>query len=263
MRIVLLDDEIQSLELLEDALREVVPEAEIISYTSPKLLLKALDNLQADVYFLDVQMPNLSGISIAEKIKSINECSNLVFVTGYESYKADAMDLYASAYLLKPVSSQGVREALQHLRYDIQKKLTANLYAQAFGFFAFYVDSRAVTFHRRKSKELLAYLIDRRGEIVSRQQLTYILFEDEGHSRNSQKNLHTVYKTLCSDLEMVGAAHILKSHTEGLSIDVNAISCDLYEFLDGNSNLYQGYYMEDYEWGEYFKGRQFRLSLGK
>lgn len=258
MRIILLDDEILSLELLENAIREVMPEAEILSYTSTRLFLEALDNLRADVYFLDIQMPNFSGITIAKKIKEKNERSNLVFVTGYEVYKAEAMDLYASAYLLKPVSPKTVREAFHHLRYGTQKMFLQKPHAQTFGLFNLYVDGRAVTFHRRKSKELLAYIIDRRGEIVSRQQLTYILYGDESHSRSSQKKLHTVYKTLCSDLEQVGAAHILQSYPEGLSIDANEITCDLYEFFDGNTALYKGLYMEDYEWGEAFKGEFIR-----
>jgi len=257
MRIILLDDEPLSLELLEDAIREVIQEVDIFPYNSAKRFLEDLNNLRADVYFLDIQMSNYSGIAIAEKIKEKNERSNIVFVTGYDSYKAAAMDLYASAYLLKPVSPQNVREALQHLRYATTQKLLQKPYVQTFGLFAFYVDGRAVTFHRRKSKELLAYLIHRRGEIISRQHLTYILYEDETHSRSSQKNLYTVYKALCNDLELAGVSHILQSYPEGLSIDRNEISCDLYEYLKGNIALYKGYYMEDYEWGEAFKGLTF------
>lgn len=263
MRIVLLDDEILSLELLEDTIREVIPYAEIILFNSTTQFLEDLDNLMADVYFLDIQMSNHSGIDVAKKIKEKNEHSNLVFVTGYDNYKADAMDLYASAYLLKPVSVQIVREAFSHLRYNIHKELKAKPFVQTFGIFTFFVDGLAITFHRRKSKELLAYLISRRGEIVSRQQLTYILYEDESHSRNSQKKLHTVYKALYSDLELVSAEHILRNQPEGLSIDANAITCDLYEYLDGNSSLYDGYYMEDYAWGEQFKGCQWGCQWGR
>ncbi len=255
MRIVLLDDEKLSLELLEDTIREVMPYADIFSYTSSTNLLMDLNNLYADVYFLDIQVPNISGIDIARRIKERNDKSNIVFVTSFENYKADAMDLYASAYLLKPVSAKNIREAFIHLRYAAPQKLVPKPSVQTFGMFTIYVDGRAVTFHRRKSRELLAYLISRRGEIVSRQQLTYILYEDESHSRGSQKKLHTVYKALCEDLESVGVAHILQSCPEGLSINANEITCDLYDYLDGNSSLYKGYYMEDYEWGEAFKGQ--------
>lgn len=258
MRIALLDDEINALKLLEDSLREIVPDVEIYAYSSALAFLEALDNLWADVYFLDIEMPVFSGITIAQKIIEKNECANIIFVTGHNSYKADAMDLYASAYLLKPVSTPTVRKALQHLRYDVLKKLSQKPYVRTFGMFSLYVGGRAVTFHRRKSKELLAYLIHRRGAIVSRQQLTYILYEDEAHSRNGQKKLYAVYKTLCRDLEAVGAAYILQKQPEGLSIDIRAISCDLYEFLNGHTALYHGFYMEDYEWGEGFKGELMR-----
>jgi len=256
MRIVLADDEVLSLELLENAVREVIPYADIFSYDNPRKMLDDLDKFSADVYFLDIQMPYMSGLEVVKKIREINEKTNIVFVTGYGDYKADAMDLYASAYLLKPVSTQSIREAFMHLRYSFSPGPTAKPLVQTFGFFTFYVDGRAVTFHRRKSKELLAYLISRRGEIVSRQQLTYILYEDESHSRSSQKKLHTVFKALCDDLEHVGAGHILQNSSEGLSIIPGEITCDLYEYLDGDSSLYKGYYMEEYEWGEQFKGKR-------
>ena len=75
-----------------------------------------------DILFLDVEMPGLSGISLAKKIRQTDENIQLVFVTGYSDYIAEGYDVSALHYLIKPVQEKKLSDVLQKAISLIQKK---------------------------------------------------------------------------------------------------------------------------------------------
>lgn len=75
------------------------------AFTSAAELLKALESGSGfDLYILDVLMPEMSGIQLAQTIRSGNEQAEIVFLTISREYAVDAFSVHASGYLLKPVS---------------------------------------------------------------------------------------------------------------------------------------------------------------
>ena len=74
-----------------------------------------------DILFLDVEMPGLSGISLAKKIRQTDENIQLVFVTGYSDYIAEGYDVSALHYLIKPVQEKKLSDVLQKAISLIQK----------------------------------------------------------------------------------------------------------------------------------------------
>ncbi len=75
------------------------------TFFSPTELLSCLeDNGGFDLYILDIVMPRISGIALAEKIRSRGERAEIVFLTFSREYAVDAFTVRASGYLLKPVS---------------------------------------------------------------------------------------------------------------------------------------------------------------
>ncbi|MCF6094976.1 LytTR family DNA-binding domain-containing protein [Microaerobacter geothermalis] len=80
-------------------------------------LLELNDKYQPDVIFLDIHMPGLSGIKVAEKIKADNPNAPLiVFTTAYDEYALQAFDLEAVDYLLKPYDTGRFKEAINRIR---------------------------------------------------------------------------------------------------------------------------------------------------
>ncbi|WLI88644.1 LytTR family DNA-binding domain-containing protein [Massilia sp. R2A-15] len=73
---------------------------------------------EPDVAFLDIRMPGLSGLEVAERIGKL---AHVVFVTAYDQYAVDAFDAGAVDYLLKPVEADRLQKAVARLR----EKLTA------------------------------------------------------------------------------------------------------------------------------------------
>ena len=68
---------------------------------------------EPDVVFLDIRMPGLSGLEVAERI---GKRAHVVFVTAYDQYAVDAFDAGAVDYLLKPVQAERLQRALARLR---------------------------------------------------------------------------------------------------------------------------------------------------
>ena len=63
------------------------------------------DQEPADVAFLDIRMPGMDGLTLAELITGLPEPPRIVFVTAYDAHAVDAFELQAADYLLKPVSA--------------------------------------------------------------------------------------------------------------------------------------------------------------
>ena len=78
--------------------------------------LKFVAKNDIDIIFLDVQMPELSGIEFAQTISDFNIQPNIVFVTAHDQYLLDALRLNALDFLLKPVDFSELQEAVQRIK---------------------------------------------------------------------------------------------------------------------------------------------------
>jgi DNA-binding LytR/AlgR family response regulator len=77
---------------------------------------------EPDVVFLDIRMPGLSGIEVAERIGAM---AHVVFVTAYDQYAVDAFDAGAVDYLLKPVQADRLDKAVARLREKLGQRHSA------------------------------------------------------------------------------------------------------------------------------------------
>ena len=78
--------------------------------------LEALERLRPDLVFLDIQMPGLSGFEVARRVVATGATSQIVFVTAFDQYAAEAFEVNAVDYLLKPVERQRLEQAVQRVR---------------------------------------------------------------------------------------------------------------------------------------------------
>jgi len=249
MIIYAVDDEPFALALLCDSLRAVVPDAEIHDFQNPLMLLEAAEKVIPDVAFLDIEMRQMTGLELARRLTDISSSVNIIFVTGYSQYMGEAFDLFASGYLQKPVREDAIQQQMRHLRYTPVNQ--SGIFARTFGAFDLLVGDSPVHFRRAKSKELLAYLIDRRGAAVPRTELASVLFNDDVFTRSQQNYLSILARTLEEDLDAAGADHLFFRQASSFWIDTKRFSCDLYDCLNGNSasiHLFRGKYMDTYPW---------------
>lgn len=254
MRILAVDDERIALELLLDAIRAACPDAEVGGFRDPGELLACARRAPVDVAFLDIQMRGMSGLALAKALKDIDPDVNVVFVTGYAQYTGEAIGLRASGYVMKPPTKEKIEAELQNLRRPVREERTEKrLRAQCFGNFEVFLDGRPLRFQKEKTKELLAYLVDRQGAAVNSAELCAVLWEDEPDTPALKTRLRKLCSDLRATLEQAGVGEVFLKERNSFAVDKTQLDCDFYRFLAGDvraANAYHSEYMAQYSWAE-------------
>jgi len=248
MKIFAIDDEKASLYFLTKAIAEACPNDEFKTFEDCNEFLESFKSELPDIVFLDVEMPEMTGIELAKKLIEIKSNINIVFATAFSSYALEAFKLNATSYIVKPASKDKVINALSHLRFNPKKEIVI----KTFGSFDIFFKDEPIKFRSNKSKEILAYLVDRQGVIVSKKELGGILYEDD-YSRSTQAILSRNIQYLQEDLNNAGINDFFYNENGGYWIDLSKTDCDLVKYLEGDHNLFKGEYLEQYEWAEYRK----------
>ena len=196
MKIIAVDDEKLALDTLVDSIEKAVPDASITGFRKPEDALTYVRENDCEIAFLDIKMRGMTGLELAKRLKDIRGEINIIFVTGYSEYSLDAFRLYASDYLLKPATPDAVKQAMEHLRTPVKPIQTKRVRFQCFGNFEVYVDNKPLIFGRAKSKELLAYLVDRMGASATMGELMAIMWDDGADTSSRQSNLRNLIADL-------------------------------------------------------------------
>ena len=257
MNILAVDDEYFALELMKSALEEVAGGSTVYLCRDVVSALQTAAKTRIDVAFLDIHMPGMSGIELAHELKKLNEKVNIVFATGYSEYMKAGIDLRLSGYIMKPVTPEAVRTELENLRHPIEWNAEKRIKILTFGNFDVFVDGSPVKFERKQSKEILAYLVDKRGTSATYAELAAILWEDEEYDRTKQKNLQVYIAGLVKSLHAVEVRDLILKSRQGILVNTKIVDCDYYRFLEGDTraiNSFTGQYMSAYSWAEFTVG---------
>lgn len=254
MNILTVDDEPSALRLLTKNVRELLPEATVADFQNPEQALEWAKTHSCDIAFLDIELGSMNGIELGKRLKERNPKTNLIFVTGYLEYAVSAYALRASGYLAKPASREAIRIELENLRYPMPKPQTQNrINVHCFGNFEVFFDGKPLDFKRSKTKELFAFLIDRKGARVTSGEICARLWEDDSSDKQQKDYLRHLVMDLSRTLEEIGESDILIRSHNGYTINPNRVACDYYDYLNNVPyavRAYQGEYMQQYSWAE-------------
>ena len=109
MIVIAVDDERFALENLVESIEQASPDAQIHRFRYPEDALDFAKANHVDVAFLDVEMIDMNGVELAERLKLYHPNINIIFSTGYGHYRDAAFDLHASGYLTKPITPEKVK----------------------------------------------------------------------------------------------------------------------------------------------------------
>ena len=179
MNILAVDDEYYALELMKRALEEVAGASTVYLCRDVRSALDTAMKTKIDVAFLDIHLPEKNGIELALDLKKLNPKVNIVFATGFSEYMKEGIDLRMSGYVLKPVTPEAVRTELENLRNPIEWNPEKRIKILTFGNFDVFIDGNPLKFERKQAKEILAYLVDKRGTSATYTELAAMLWEDE------------------------------------------------------------------------------------
>lgn len=257
MEIIAFDDEKLALQDLVETIETTIPESKVHSFQSSDKALEFAGVRNVHIAFLDIVSDGLSGIELAKKFKDIRNDINIIFVTNYSEYALDAFFMYASGYVLKPITKEKILEQLENLRNPAPYPDEKRIRVQTFGNFQVFCDNEPLHFSRKKSKELFAYLVNKRGSGCGSKEIATILYEEVPYGRSVQSQVQTAISTMIKTFENVGEFNIISKKHNSVSVNVDEIECDYYRFLKGDVqaiNSYSGEYMTNYEWADFVIG---------
>lgn len=114
LKAILVDDELPSLQNLQQKLVEFCPDISVIAMSQkPEEAIQLIEYHQPDVIFLDIEMPRMNGFKMLEEIKEKN--FDIVFITAYNHYAIDAIRISAFDYLVKPVPVRDLQNSVNRL----------------------------------------------------------------------------------------------------------------------------------------------------
>ena len=245
---IAVDDEVLMLGALVKAVKESPDIAEVTKFSDCEEALEFVKNSFVDIAFLDINMRGMGGLALAEKIIAIRPNCKIVFCTGYEEYAIPAFKLHASGYLMKPISAKDVQAEIDNIKgvRQTEKLLTV----KCFGNFEVYVKNEKLMFKRLKTKELFAFLIDRKGAGMTAKQICAVLFPDDTDDSKNASYLRQLVLDLKNTLKSVGAENVLRHETPCYRVDTSLIQCDYLSYLETGKPEFYGEYMMQYSWAE-------------
>lgn len=246
------DDEAALLAELVRAVEASPDVTEAVRFQKCSEVLEWAQDHRPDVAFLDIRMRGMTGLELAEQLQERYPELPVVFCTGYSEYAVDAFRLHVAGYLMKPVRPEDVQREL-----DIICEKTGigapQVSIQCFGNFEVFVDGKVLHFKRKRAKELLAYLVDRRGSLVSSKEICTVMWEDDDQIERNMMHLYKLFGDLRKALAEVGAEDLLIRGKQDYAIDTAKVDCDYYRFLAGDpiaAKKFYGEYMTQYSWAE-------------
>ena len=115
LRALVVDDERPALDELCYLLERDDRVGEVLTTDSATEGLRILRDLDVDVVFLDIQMPGLTGLELAQVLSRFRTPPRIVFVTAHETHAVEAFDVDAADYVLKPVRADRLAEAVRRV----------------------------------------------------------------------------------------------------------------------------------------------------
>lgn len=285
LKAILVDDEQLALEFLERKLQDIGSITIVEKYI--QIDIHQLESIveDIDIAFLDVEMPHLNGLELAELILAINPQIHIVFVTAFSQYAVEAFELNAIDYIIKPAEVNRLKQTIDRIetamkRAIVDRKPSTNiLQIQLCHEFSIKMEnnkSEIIKWRTSKAKEVFLYLLHHRGELVRKSTLIELIWSDFEPDKAFPQLYTTVYH-IRNTLHTYENHISIKNVMDGYILTTNNVQIDIYEWSELVENLppisedtinayettmalYKGGYLENenYMW---LASEQYRLNI--
>jgi len=252
LRAITVDDEFSNQILLKRFVEKESLVEVVAQFTEPLSLLEQVEAIQPDVAFVDIEMPVMNGLELAEKLLPLCPDTHIVFVTAYSQYAIEAFRVNALDYLLKPIDAEEMKRVLHKLMSSMDPKphvqpldipiLIPQCRIQTLGDFEVHGthSKPPVQWLTAKVEELLAYLVMHADKSVGKETLCEVLWPDSDYEKGLMNLYTTVYrlrKTLlreCVSLQIICGKDGYQVQTEGCVLDFKDFERLTYDIEDKN-----------------------------
>lgn len=260
IRIAAVDDEKHVLERFEKLACEF-DDIELCGlFETGEQLLSYLETHCLDAVFLDIEMPEVSGLEISHKLLNLNETINIVFLTAFNQYAVEAFEVEAIDYILKPLTEARLGKTLSRLQ---KKKTTIKQPVKpiihCIGDYEVIVE-KTLSWKNSKAKEVLAFLTQKGGRPANWEKIADAVWP-EYNAQKAQTNFHATMYLLRKRLAEAGISKILVCGRGDYRIVPELVDCDLY-LLEELLQMNEIKRKEDFSQLEYFKKKGYMEASG-
>ena len=120
MRCIIIDDEPLAVDVLETYLNQIEGMEIVAKCNNPLDAITIFNKHQVDLVFLDIEMPNVTGLDL---VKTVENIPQFIFTTAYPQYALEGFELNATDYLVKPIPFQRFLKAVSRAKekYELEK----------------------------------------------------------------------------------------------------------------------------------------------
>ena len=115
LKVLCVDDEKLMLRHLVSLCEKTTDVSETHGFDRAKKALCWVKDHSCDLALLDINLPDMDGITLAKRIQELRPETDIVFVTGYPQYAADSWAVHPCGYLLKPITKKDLQEKLDYI----------------------------------------------------------------------------------------------------------------------------------------------------
>lgn len=204
--------------------------------------LEEIDKISPQVAFIDIQMPEMDGITLAEKLIEKKPNMIIVFITAWDQYAVQAFELNALDYIMKPINVERFNKMVQKIRgkaelmQQVKVSKSAQLKIQCFGRLDVSINGEKVIWQRTKAEELFAFLLMNNGMYIHKDVILEFLWSEY----DRVKALPILQTSICK------IRNIFSNFKEKVKIDYKSnsyglflknVDCDYNDVMNAISNF--------------------------
>lgn len=244
MKIIVVDDEINDLfSFLSDIIEFKDVEYKFFKDDESEIC-EYVTNNRTDAAFLDVNMPNVNGLSLAEKLIGLSPDVKIVFITGSNVTEKDLSETVRArtlGFLYKPYDVNMLEKYLLSL-----KNVTPRMTVTMFGAFDCSVNGKTIAFPSGKSKELFALLLVYNGKNLTMTDAISHLWSETPLDKAKRLYRDAVWKLRRTLNEVFFPC--VTFQRGALMLNTENITCDYWQYLQSGSPAYRGEFLKSYDW---------------
>lgn len=231
LRAFVVDDEPLTADLIGRFLEDTGMVTVERTFYNPLEVIKEVGQTRPDIIFLDIEMPEISGIDLARSIGKVDDEVYIVFITAYEQYALEAFKVNAIDYILKPIMPEDLRIVINKVvkRRNRRNQIETSVPETniiLLGEFSVINKKNAspIVWITAKAEELFAYLLLHENKWISKWTIIELLWPDSD-PKKSEQNLYTTIWRLKKTLLDSEVSIQLKSK-KGYSL-LELTNCDI------------------------------------
>jgi two-component SAPR family response regulator len=247
MKIIVIDDEIAALNtFLENIVDEYSLEYKMFM-SDPYAALDYAEANKPDAAFLDINMPKVNGVDLAEELIKRHRDIKIIFITGFaqdEESIAKRLGSNLKGYCYKPYNTESLKRFIKEILAENRK----DIFIRTFGAFDVFLNGAAIRFNSNKAKELMAFLSEKNGAEVTLGQVLANLWPDKNpeHAKRLYRDARIRLKFILTEN---GVPELVSFYRAAIKINPQYAGCDLWNFIQNPAaNTFPGEYLPHYDW---------------